>query len=488
MKFETLLKFFAMLIPWCAAVGIFLYVMSIRFPLDGTVSFSQAFDGSGVWFTPFAPGERVTSPGLQNDGWRGQRILDEPVYAGARWPGAYDYLKLELDLRTVRQPLIEIGLLRDEATRAYEMKPLWSEVIQTDAWREVTVENTHGFVRADLPDDALLETNPEYLMTWHASTTDTAIGDAGDVVMNSYEVSLRGTHHFHVLPINGEMRFQFAIQDMNRNREGKNTAAVRVTCDDEIIWTSAGSASGLHDARPSEVFTEEVRLTNLAPCAYRLSFLADNDFFIREIGTTAKHWVIGPEIFFGDRVGYRATSTPAIAWTNSQHAVANAVHNEGKQEVEFGSARTNIRETHDLYVLNRVSGERDNAVRVFAPEGNVRLIGDGYFALTEDAIFFPSPRRLTAESLPEEEGIRAILTPYTKAQKLSGDFWRTTVNFDLLQNQDKLQFSLAAPGIDRVNGAVDIRHVDLRYSRPALSVEEWFSRVKLEISLALKRI
>ncbi len=475
-------------IPWMIAIFVLIYVLGLRFPLDGTVQFSHAFDGSGIWFTPFEPGERVTSPGAQDEGWRGQRILDEPVYASARWPGVYDDLSLSFEMKTVRQPLVEIGLLRDEATRAFEMKPLWSDTLMSDEWREVEIEGMHGFVRADLPDEALLETRPEYLMTWLASTTKRQPGDTGEAAVKRYEVSFRGTHHFHALPINDELFFKFELQDVNRNREGKNTAAMRVTCDDEIIWTSAGSVSGLNDARPSDIFTEEIRLTDLEPCAYRISFLADNDFFIREIQTTAKHWVIGPEIFFGDRVGYRTTSTPAIAWTNSQHAVATAVHHEGLQDLLFGREIISLRETHNTYAMKRHAEERGGKIRLEAPEGNIRLIGDGYFSLAEEALFYPGPRRLTSESNPAEEGIRAILTSYTKPRKQSQDFWQATVDFELPQDKDKLQFSLAAPGIDRSNGAVDIRHVELLYARPALSLREWFVRVKREISLALKRI
>lgn len=481
-------KLLVMLIPWCIAAGIVLYVFSIRFPIDGKAVFSHPFDGSGIWFTPFEPGERVTSPGAQDGGWRGQRILDEPVYASARWPGAYDELNIAFDMRTIRQPLVELGLERGEGTRAFEMQPLWSEELSSERWREAEINGLHGFVREDLPDEALLEQDPKHLMVWHASTSALTLSDAGASEEKSYDISLRGTHHFHVVPLNGEIRLRFELQDVNRNREGKNTYAMRVTCDDEIIWTKAGGASGLHDSAPTDVFTEMVHLTDLKPCVYRLSLLADNDFFIRRITTPAKHWVIGPQIFFGDRVGYRATSTGALAWTNSLHVVVDTFHEEGKQDVSLGSETASIRETHARYVLERAGDERDRDVRFAAPNGNVRVIGDGYFALSEDASFYPQPRRLTVESMPAEEGIRAIITPYESPEELGGGFWRVDTSYELPYGQDRLQFSLAAPGIYRTKGAVDIRHVTLEYTRPALSLNEWFNRMKQELALALRRL
>lgn len=477
-----------MCLPWLVAAGLLLYVFALRFPPDGRFEVAHAFDGSGIWFTPFEPGERVSSPGAQEEGWRGQRILNEPVYASARWPGAYDELELGFEMKTIRQPLVEIGLLRDPETRAFEMRPLWSDALASDEWREVEVGERHGFVRADLPDEALLESDPRHLMVWHATATDMALEDAGPAEETSHDITLRGAHTFFLLPVDGRVRFSLALQDVNRNREGKNTFALSLSCGADILWTAAGGASGLNDIRPSDVFEETIDLGDLPPCAYRVSFIADNDFFIRGIRTTAKHWVIGPQIFFGDRVGYRATSTPAIAWTNSLHAVADTFHEDGKQEVSFGSAKTSIRATHDRYALARDPAELDRDIRFEAPNGNVRVIGDGYFALEESALFFPSPRRLTAESDPAKEGIRAVLTPYKKPVPKDGAFSFATAAFDVSGQGDKLQFSLAAPGIDRTNGAVDIRRVSLAYSRPPLTIGEWFERMKQEIRLALARL
>lgn len=483
---ERILKPFVALIPWLVAGGLLFGLLAIRFPADGVAAFSFPFDGRSPWFTPFQPGERVTSPGKQPDGWSGQRILAQPVYASARLPGAYDSVKVSFDLRTVRQPLLELGLLRDEATFAFESHPLWSEILSR-GWHEVTVDGVHGWVRDGLPERVLVESPFEKMLVWGATSTSPERSDPAGA-MRRYDISLRGAHDFHVAPAGGGIRFRFSLQDVNRSREGKNLVAFRVTKDDELIWTGAGSASGLGDERPSVVFEREVALNGLEPGVYRLSVVADDDLFIRSIETDAVHWVIGPRLYFGDMVGWRATSTPAVAWTNSRHISIDTFHKEGLQFVRLGSTELQIKKTHTPYSLNRAAGEGAEDQLFSAPSGTVRLIGDGYFAFDRSALFLPRPRRLTADSDPAAEGIDAILTPYRTPLVFSDGWVRTGTEFAIADARGDLKFSLAAPGIDVRNGAVDIRSAELRYRRPAIGWSGWLELLKREALLAWRRL
>lgn len=486
MKFSNPLRVLAIALPWFAALCVAGWLFTIRYPASGVIHFSGAFDGSSPWLHGFEPGERVTSPGKQPDGWTGQRIFDQPVYSSARVPGVFDQVRVDFELRSLRQPLIELGVLRDPESFSFEMQPLWSEALSS-GWREATVGDIHGYVLETEPDDALLTSDLNRIMTWHATTTPPEWNDEPRA-LHGYEVSLRGQHDFHVIPVNGSIHFEFLLQDVNRSREGKNIAAFRLTKGDELIWTGAGTVSGIADDRPSAVFSRVVDVPNLDPGVYRLSFAADDDLFIREIKTTARHWVIGPRLYFGDEVGFHATGTPALAWTNSLHIVADTVHAEGLQIVAFGSSTADLRETHASYALARDPAEQIGSVRFSAPKGNVRLIADGYFALEESALFLPNPRRLTAESRPKEEGIVAVITPYLKPKTLSQGWYKASASFRMMGDPDTIKFSLAAPGIRSRSGAIDIRDFTISYTRPALSWKEWVQSVRREIISAWKRL
>ncbi len=479
-------KVLAIIIPWSIAVILFGWIVSLRFPPDGIVHFGFVFDGRSPWFNPFQPGERVTSPGQQPDGWVGQRILNEPVYASARQPGAYDKVNLSFEVKPLRQPIAEMGLMRDEASFSFEMKPLFAEAL-TQGWRAVNVNGVKGMVAEGYPDEALLRSGFDRLMVWHASATSPTLSDTGTGV-RQYEVSLRGAHDFYVVPVDGFIEFKFGLQDVNRSREAKNRAAFRITRDEEVISLESVSVSGSADRNPSAVFEQTVTLAKVPPGVYRISFLADDDFFIRSIRTNVRRWVIGPRLYFGDEVGYRENRTPPVVWTNSLHIAADTFHKEGLQRVSLGSANTQIKLTHTPYPLDRHPDERLGDSQLKTEKGSIRFTGDGFFALERDALFFPRPRRLTPEADPVAEGIIAILTPYVPAEAMGDGWYRVHASWSLAPTQEPLRFSLGLPGIAVRNGALDIRHVDLQYVRPALSFGEWWRALKRELATAWKRL
>jgi len=485
MKLPIWSRLIALILVWIPAIIGFGWILLQRFPESGIAKFEFVFDGRSPWFHPFQPGERVTSPGPQKDGWIGQRILMEPVYGGARLPGAYDTVDVSFDIKAKNQPIAELGVLRDEATFAFEMKPLWSRALSI-GWRPVSISGKQGFVRDGFADDELLTEDLEKLMVWQTTTSEALLSDTGGVV-KSYELSLRGSHDFHVVPIDGVIDYTFLVQDVNRSRNPKNMAAFRVTRGDEILYTEAISLSGVVDTRMSAPIEKTIRLEGLAPGVYKLSFVADDDFFIRSISTKNKRWVIGPRLYVGDTVGYRATSTPLDVYTNSIHMVADTFHKEGLQKVSLGSASVKIEKTHTPFVLSRTQAERAGWKSLKTELGSVRIIGDGFFALDRAAAFVPRPRRLTADADPANEGVTAILTPYQKPEELGDDWYRVSASYRLISTDD-LKFSLALPGIVSRDGAFDIRAVSLEYRRPPLTRDQWPEVARREIRSMMNRL
>ncbi len=474
------------LLPWLAVAVVGWWLLVLRFPPSGIWRASFALDGQSPWFDPFLPGQRASSPGVQPEGWVGQRITMDPVYASARTPGLYDAVDVALELRALRQPLLELGILRDPVTFALEMHPVWSEEL-SQGWHPARVGDVRGFVRDVAPDSALVSQDYEHMMVWFATTTSPERMDEPRPFKTT-DVSLRGGHDFYTIPVNGEIAFTFAIQDVNRSRGG-NAVVFRLSKDDETVWTDAVGTGGTKGKRPTEVYEKNIRVRDVKPGIYRLSLIADDDIFIRSIGTTARHWVMGPRLYVGDTVGYRAAAQPLAAWTNSRHLALETFHTEGLQAVSLGSAAVTLLKTHESYALDRTEKEWSGDAQILAPKGDVRIVGDGYFALDRDALFLPRPRRLTDASHPAKEGVIAVLTNYQPPEKLSDGWMRVHTAFALSPQDDRLKFSLAAPGIFFVRrGAVDVRAVTMTYTRPAISWNEWWVVVRHELVAAWKRL
>ncbi|MCL4732510.1 hypothetical protein KJZ71_01745 [Patescibacteria group bacterium] len=471
-------------LPWVLAVFIFAWLVIQRFPPSGVVVFDIPFDGSSAWMDPFLPAERTTSPGAQPEGWRGQRILQDPVYSAARLPGVYEDVRVTVEFRPIRQPLIELGLLRDEASLSYEFQPLWFGPLE-DGWTESEGSGRHGYIRNGESPEILGSSNYQRLALWHASATEAIMSDASAEPVRT-DVSLRGSHDFWFLPSGNAIDVSFELQDSNR-KQGRETVVFQLWRGGELMRLDAAGIGGSRDMRMGEVFTKSLRWQDLSPGVYRLQFIADDDVFIRSVTTPNRRWVIGPRLSFGDIVGYKDGIQPGLAWTNSRHIVFETLHAEGLQTVQVGDAAIKVQRTHDTYEFDRT----DNDIvpqKVVAPAGDIRIIGDGWFALSPDRFFAPEPRRVTASMDPDREGIRAILTPYRRPEPLGDGWYRQTLTFRIDPGSDHMRLSVSAPGLLTRAGAVDIRRVTLEYRRAAVSWEDWWRILRSEAVNAWRRL
>jgi len=469
-------------IPWMIAGFGVLWLFSQRFPPSGTFVATTNLDGKSAWIQQFLPGQRTSIPGKQADGWIGQRISGDPVYFTARSPGPYDKVDVEIEFRPIHQPLLEFGMVRDAAGKELEMRPFFSEELASSRFR--TVEGL-GFVALGTPNARLQDPRPEGLAIWGASTTMPQLADTKGEWRDT-AVALRGSHEFSLVPIDGEIHMRFVLQAANRS-QGGDIAAFRIFRGDEEVGREAVSISGSRDQKLGSKVTHDVHLPNARTGIYRIQFIAQDDVFIRSIGTNSRRWVLGPRLVSGDEVGY-STSTPSVdVWTNSRHIVAETFHVEGLQEITLGPVKTTLRHTHQPSRLDRPT-DPEKLARLHAPRGDIRFIGDGYFAFSQEAFFEPRPRRLTDGTVAEAEKIEAVLTPYQRPMPLGEGWLKGTSSYELRPGQDQLRFVLSAPGMESRAGAVDVRRVTLQYHRTVSSFSGWLGIVRRELANAWRRL
>ncbi len=414
-------------LPWVICFGILVWLIAWRFPLDGKIHFVFAFDGTSPWFDAFLPAERVTPVGSQEGGWVGQRVKAEPVYAGARLPGMFDQVTVGLNFKPTHQPLLEFGMLRDPQTSSFELRPLWSEAL-SHGWRRVAAGSLRGYVKPDQPDSVLGSSDFEHLLVWRAATSSPKLMDHARET-RTISLDLSGSHDFFLVPTDGELHFNFQLEDATPQIRSVD---VRLERDNQIFWT--------HPIPADQEFKMAVQ--GVPAGVYKLSVRTPDDkAHITRITTNMRHWVVGPRINLA--AGVRV-------WTNSHHLtpiVASApIH-----------------------------------------PGDTRVISDGYFAFDEAALFLPQPRRLVDATDTEQEKIIGVLTPYEPPEVLSDGWLRAHSSFSLDRVQDRVKFVLSAPGLVSRQGFVDVRAVDLLYMRPSFSWQEFLRTMRRELSGARKR-
>ncbi|MDD5437832.1 MAG: hypothetical protein PHC70_01670 [Patescibacteria group bacterium] len=488
MKFPKFLIVIACFIPWIIGAGVLFWIMALRFPMTGVFIAQSDMTGQSAFIYPFLPGERTTSPGKQEDGWSGQRIINDPVYMNVRTPGPYETVDVDVEFRTLRQSLLEFGLVKDAEGKQLDLYPMYSEMLEGKDWKQVaTDKGSHGYVTFNTPVSRLDDKDTRGLAIWGTTTTSPLI--SGNLLgeQRSYSVNLRGSHDFWVTPGESQIKFRLDVQDVNRNRSG-GMLALQVYRDNQLIWQDTAGTSGNRDQGYGAVIPVNVNLKDLRPGVYRIKVTADDDVFIRRVVTKNSLWVVGPRLVAGDIVGFATTSTNSLkVWTTARHIVAETFHKEGLQDVQFGPTVGSVKRTHTSFRIDRNDSIVD-PVALTAPRGDIRLVADGYFAFAPDAFFEPQPRRLTPETNGKQEGLQAVLTDYSRVEDL-GDGWKKThLSFPVTPDLDTLRFVLSAPGIASRAGSVDIRHITLTYHREPVSFKTWWSLLLAEAKRAWRRL
>lgn len=468
-------------LPWVAALCGFGWIVLERFPLSGVFIASSNLDGKSAFIYPFLPAERTSTPGKQPDGWVGQRVLGDPVYASARVPGPYETADVTIEFRPVRQPLIEFGVVHDAAGSDLELQPLYASELASPAWLAVD----GGFIRSGTLPGRLRDPDTRGLAVWDATSLIPALSDAASTT-TATNVSLRGSHDIYLVPAGGSIDVMLTIQDVNRTA-GASVVAIRLYRGDQELQHDVVQTNGSRETTMGKTVDRRITYRSATPGVYRIAFQASDDVFIRTIKTTSRRWVIGPRLNFGDIVGYATATTPGIAWTTSRHLTLETVHSEGLQTVSLGNDRVAVKQTHAAYQLNRTDTTSE-PVSVVAPRRDIRIVGDGFFALRPEAFFEPKPKRMTDAADLVAEHIVGVLTPYQRPLDLGDGWLSSTLTFNLQSTQDKLRFILASPGIADRNAAVDIRRISISYHRPPLTTAQWLSLLVVEIKNAWHRL
>ncbi|MDF1496892.1 MAG: hypothetical protein P1P90_02430 [Patescibacteria group bacterium] len=475
------------IVPWIIGIGFVVFILSLRFPVSGIFRATTNLTGTSAFIYQFLPAERtIIAKGDELD-FIGQRMIEDPVYINARTPGPYEIVDVEMEFRVTRQPLVELGIIRDSAGKQMDMIPWYSELLESADWKHVTSPSGRkGFVYKTTSIGRLDNQDTRNLAVWLATTTAPLMDDPISTTTQTFAVSLRGQHDLWVVPAGGEINVNLKVQDVNRSRSG-GLLAIEVSKNGDVIKYDAISPSGSLDDGYGARIPVSIKLNDLESGVYRIRLLADDDIFIREISTTNPRFVIGPRLNIGDVVGYLKEPQAFTGVTTARHIVAETFHTEGLQEIQFGETSGKVLQTHTATRIDRTD-DIGTPVTIAAPLGDVRIITDGFVALTESAFFEPEPRRLKPETHGLQEGLEAVLTDYQPVTNL-GDGWvLARATFQIPKQADMLRFVLSAPGIRSRAGSIDIRKMTLTYRRPPMNLEGWWNVLYNEARNAYHRL
>lgn len=472
------------------------WLFNLNFVPSGSLEKSFDLSSPSPYADYLVPQQRVTGVMIKDDSESFQQIIEDPVYFHTHLPSSFDTLTVGIKFKPDKQPLLEYGPLITEEAWQYDLRPMWNRVLEEIDWFEQESGDLKLYQRRNrfssvqefldnLPDmdrigiyDYTLNTN--YQISDYAAQTE----------VKEYEIYLRGYHQFLTyIGQNEDLDFSFWIQDMNRG-EGADPVVINlykdnVTIDSKIIpdgelWRDVNDGS--------KVRRIDFKRDRLFPGVYKIELNVPTDIFIRRIATPQQKLVIINSAFLGDEVGYSEYERPVELWTNSNYIVAETYHADGTQALELNEEVLKISESHREFYDDFVVSPELN--RIYSPQGDIKLVGNGLLAWNRDLFFNPYPKKLDANSDLDAQGIDYVLTNYVNADK-EGDWYYREQNFDLERVPapgGTIKFTISAPGVGRRQAVPSIAKINLTFQREPLTIENWYQIIKLYFQKAIAKV
>jgi hypothetical protein len=473
-KTVTILTLVMLLIPF----GLFVWLVMVDIAPRGERTAQLVAGQMSPFIDRLLPDDRLL--GLQRvNGQAFETMVEQPVYFRVTPPlTAFTNLDVEVWFKNHGQPVLELGGLGDVRAQAYTFLPLQNQIIDALTWPHVTDGTvtlwqrvrTHDSVEAfldDVPDDAVIATyqydleGPFRLASYLPSDQTYTLRE-----------SLRG-HHKYVTYIKDEtFMLTVDVEDMNRTT-GADEGFVRVYNERGEGVLEARFDDDGNTTENQEVDRKRLTLTQagLPEGVYTVELSGTSDIFWRTLSTTQRYMVFVNQVYLADEVGYATTESAATFVTNAKHLTLETLHAEAVQNVDVGGQMVELMETHEkVHVDVTASG----VVPVSVPVGDVKIVGKGKFAFSQEAFFDPDPLAVDAFTDLDAQGVDYLLTTYT-APRQEGDWLvqRNTFSLaSLAQIDGALTFALSATGMEQWQSTIDVHKIVVRFTKDPMTVRE----------------
>jgi len=410
------------------------------------------------------------------------KLLDEPVYFSVfAPPGNWQTADVKISFKTGSRAILELGALKDLFAQAYDFRPLANTVVENleaKGWvaKELSAfgEHVYFFIRQELHN-----VDPATIRDSEVAVYRAALPWAmpkGATIMkkeNVYVLPLQGPHELYTVIGDGEpLKLTIKLRDLNQ-AIGSDEGVIR-------IYTQSGEQVG------QEVFADDgdmlgdsvmaaARAVTIAPDGlpagvYRIVLSATSDIVFDEFKTKQKFLLVRNSLTLAEHKGVVALNT------NAKKISVEPLTAKGLGSVTFGGSKIVLNEVKGKVAVTSIDRETS---AIILPGSNIKITGEGFFALANAGIY--SPEAAGFSNFLAAEDTFKILAAYVPPESKEGD-WRvasSTFNLvDLAKERGAYKFVLSAPLVKEKDGDVEIHAVDITFKKPAMTLRLFLSSLK----------
>lgn len=472
---KIIIKIFIVLI----AVSVFVWLSLVSAAMSGERTVTWTPGERSPFITSPLPAERVSDV-QQSPTGPFISIQNEPVYMGI-FPPSDDFTSVDVTLafNPHNAFALELGGMTNLAAYAFDFRALSNHTLENLPWTQLpsTIKNEVLFakqsIKASLTDFLAHQPSRNAVVTYRATLPGTYRDPSYTPLgrQQTFNVSLRGSHEYVTYIKNEAFDLSLQYQDINRTF-GPDEGYIRVYSEDgtRLVDESIIDDGNTTEDQTYSIHTINIHKTGLPEGVYRVELSGTSDIVWRQFTTTQRFMAFKNTLYIADDVGYLSTDRQTTFVTNSKSLALQTFHAESAKSIALGSSTIAIPQSH---VIVRSAVTDGGVVAGKTDAGDIKIIGEGKFALSKDLFFDPDPKPLTASTNLNDPAIQyvyASLPPV--ATDASG--WRTaTATFDLAslaKESGAYKFALSLPGLSVDHESVDIHQLTATFHKAPISL------------------
>ncbi|MCK5766930.1 MAG: hypothetical protein KAH35_00950 [Candidatus Atribacteria bacterium] len=372
-------------------------------------------------------------------------------------------------------PLIEAGVLVDNISWRYDLKPVqnklidqfslvWEKEIKNDllilkrpSFASNTIECNFFDKQASSSDVNTLavynyDLNKDYVLTDYEP-----INEDLEKIDNFH--SLRASWQLTTYIKNEDLNFNFLFKDLNLNKE-EDGIELLLFYRDELIDSRAILDDGIYgdSAQISEDISLNFRVPNLPEGVYKIQLRANDDIVTTEIASKQSKLVFVNNIRL-----IRESDEEFIIFSDSGKIQAKTIYPDSLQDIKIGDSKLRLTETYRQFESDISAVFATSGLKILEIEKDgIFLSGNGVFSFTSDAFFNPNIKRAVDGLNVNESGVNCIISGY-KPPLREDDYYIANIFLDLkdaYHENNIYSFIISAPDLKIDDGVDDYLEIE----------------------------
>ncbi len=436
----------------------------------GSITYKSDLADNNYFIGKLSPSERVEQ--INNR----PTIIGEPVYFSFFTPRPFRTAKLTMRFSGTA-PLVEIGLRRDKTVWSYEMKPLYSALLEKIKADENTIIQNDVFLwqknrRYETIEDFLKTPPPFNSVAVYRHPLPFAFslsGSARQGATKEQSLGLRGAYQFYTYSDGNSLAFDFNVIDRNENSDPDPIEVIIYRGADRVFAQSFDDSVAKSERRLS------IATPPLPAGVYRLELKANDDIVTTKLRTAQSKIAFSGRLWLVD-----AARENIILYGDGSRYSAQTLNPSSLQTIMIDDQAFAISETYEQFSLSIPNSER-RLKRTVLPKGDLIIASDGLWSFTAEQFFNPTVRSMPPVSTVAELGVDYLVAKYEPVEILADGSFEQSMEFDLrgaYREKGKYSFMISAPNAALSKEPLNIKEIKIEVLEPDIYdyVRRYFER------------